>query len=475
MPTPAHDRVGRRPALAWGLAAVVVLCVGAVGQAADGADGPPSASGAPAVRAAGGDEAAARAELFELRTLLDTWVAHIAWPHVGGRADNQTLVDVLDGDPTPAISARLALFPGRFGLDPHECDGWSELSSAAGSIHGRLLAALRAQGPAMPHFSDVWLAPQWVAARALLLEVSGRGDAARTLLLGDAERTWRGCCPYDLSEDLYWLTRARAEYLDRAGEAAAALRWYHEAFFWCEADEFAEDFGRPRVASDLALARYAALLAEAGELDAAAHVVRTLGPPDDEPLWLPEEASLIGIEELFAVERAPDDDLQGLSVVRSLLGDQLSSAADPAVSIFSVPLHDGSDAGSFGAGMAHLVGDADDLASWRVLAVRLPRFPERQHERRWMPDCGTDLIVVDPTDPRVLPLVERCLVRQEACWWAPALLVYAALGHPAHDRLETCLRQAVLARVSLYRPSSPGGCGLADCSPAALGCSRRCR
>jgi len=396
------------------------------------------------------DDAGGRAELAALSSLLSAWAEQPDWPHVDRPEHAAGLSVLLDGDPTPAISTRLALFRTRFGLGFRECPGWPEFAALAGRIHARLVveypqpqdpaqrdSAQRdpehpgseqpdAQHPAprepaervqpAPALSDSWNAPGWLGVRALLLDISGQSDEARHLLFGDGvARYWPGCCPYCSSESLFHLARSRAELLDRHGDQAGALRWLHEAYFQCEADQEAEMFGRPRVASDLMKARYALLLAEAGEFAAAAGVVSALAASDSGSL--------------------------GLQVAQTALADRLQAAAPSDVRVFGLQLSDGAEGLCFGAGMAFVVGDEHDAADWRLVACRLPKYPERRLSNRHQPDHGTDLEIVAPTDPRVLPLILTSVAQPSGFMWSPGLLALHALDGSARSRLEACLQQ----------------------------------
>ena len=109
-----------------------------------------------------------------------------------------------------------------------EAPGSEYLGCEAGRILDLLVATYPSPGPDASYFGHPWTAPGWTTARALLLELSGRAEEARSLLFGDEQRYWDGCCFFDLDESLYYLTKARADSLARTGDSAGALRWLHE-------------------------------------------------------------------------------------------------------------------------------------------------------------------------------------------------------------------------------------------------------
>ena len=353
-----------------------------------------------------------RRELAELQALLVRWTKRADWPQLKRDEGNPFSV-ALPGDPTPEISSRLVFFSTRFGLSPRQCPGWNDLARVAAEIYETQLK-WHPYLDVAPDLGESWFEPGWIAARALLLDIAGRSDESKLLLFGDSRRTWPGCCPPCESESLFYIARARAEFLDRAGDSQGALLWLHEAWYENSADELAELFGRARDTKALLVGRYAILLAESGETKVAAGI-------------------------LHGLERHAADSL-GLSLARATLGDRLAVTATSGVTVRGVPLCDGSNGDSFGAGMAFIAGDPDVPDTWRLLACRLPKHPERSLGNRIAPDYSADLVVLMPDDPRVLPFVETC-TRQPAAWrWAPALKVQRALGRPARERLSECLR-----------------------------------
>jgi len=325
------------------------------------------------------DAVAAGRELAELGSLLEAWVSRPDWPLDLPSRDRHPLSEVLDGDPCPAISARLALFSTRFKGDFRAAPGWVDFSALATRVHARLVAEYPAPAPGPLEIGTPWISPAWLGVRALLLDSAGCSDDARELLFGDVQRSWDGCCVPDLSEDLYYLACARAQWLDRAGDSAGALRWYHEAFFRCEQDDLAQMFGRDRVARDLVLARYAILLADNHEPDAAASVLKVL--------------------------EARDSGSLGLAVAASVLGHPTQASVASEVHVFAINLGASVFEDEPGHVNAIVVGDVRDLTTWRVLACELARWPDRMRARRMRPDCGADLDVVDPDDPRVASLL----------------------------------------------------------------------
>lgn len=421
MPWPRSSHPGRpgcRAAgpLAWSLLGPAVVglllslspSVRAQAAAADAIGASDAAHVAEVADVAGGFQ-----ELGELRLLLESWSHQPDWPHMKAYIQAHPLSISLESDPTPEISSRLALFRTRFGCDFRDCPGWREISREAALTYERLRHEYPEPEPGSTRFGDEWLGPAWVGVRALLLDIAGRSDEARTLLFGDGERYWPGCCPYCLSESVFYVARARAEFLDRAGDPAGALQWLHEACYECDADEMGGVFGRPRPASDLVKARYAILLADAGELAAAAG-------------------------EVDALEKQQPGSL-GLSVARAALADRLPETS--TVTVFAVPLYDGTDGDWSGAGMAFIAGAARDAMTWHLLAVRLPKHPEKKLDSRLAPDCGSDLVLLAPTDARVSPFVETCLDQPAGWRWAQALRVAQALGTASRSRLITCLKQ----------------------------------
>lgn len=311
-------------------------------------------------------------EIAALRELLRAWADRPDWPQDLRPA--QTFSERLDGNPCPAISSRLALFRSRFGMDFRDAPGWSDVSGLAKEVYDRLVAEYPAPEPAEIPFAHTWLQPGWLTVRALLLDIAGDSEAARSLLFGDVTRFWDGGNPMDHSQDLFYLSGARAGFEDRRGNSNAALLWYHDAFYNCERDDVAEVFGRTRPARDLLLARYAILLADAGELEAAASIVRVLDADQPEPF--------------------------GRSVVRSILGERLAGAAESEVFTVLNPPIAISRNWSATEAWAFIEGDRDDPTTWRVLACGVPRWPERK-TGRYMPDYRTDYVIVEPTDPRV--------------------------------------------------------------------------
>jgi hypothetical protein len=212
-----------------------------------------------------------------------------------------------------------------------------------------------------------------------------------------------------LYEDLFYLTRARAEFLDRAGESAAALRWYHEAYHRCEGGD---DLFRSCQARDLLLARYAILLNDAGEAQAAASVVRVLGK---------------------------DSGSLGLSIARRALGTEPD--LESRVTVFVLSLYDGVGNDTYGSATAFVVGDPQSATTWHLIAVSLPRYPDRSLGRRLAPDCGEDLEVVGADDARVRPTIQASIDQPYAFKWASGLLALHALDHSAREPLIARLEQ----------------------------------
>ena len=367
-------------------------------------------------------------ELAQLGELLVTWTERAGWPHVSGGDDLHPMSNRSLGDPCPEIAARLALFETRFGECPQEVEGWGSLASLAERVHGRLLVEYPAPAAAPGNFREpwytwsgprwlavralpaaapgnfrepwyTWSGPSWLAVRALLLDIAGRRDEARELLLGDVERYWDGCCWPDLTEDLYVLACARAEFLDRAGDGDGALLWYHEAFFACEADELADMFGRTRVAADLVLARYAMLLAAAHERAAALTVVAHLERERPGSLGL----ALVG-DVSHDTRVAPRFTLAE--------SEQLAPSAAGGTTLFSLDLAETEPRWRW-LGRAFVVGVEADPRTWRLIAGTVERFPERKAGNRYAPDCRTDLAVVSPDDPRIATFLALAKANRE--------------------------------------------------------------
>ena len=355
-----------------------------------------------------------RVELAELQGLLRLWTQRADWPELKPGEDMHPMSVSVPGDPTPEISSRLASFSSQFGLQPRECPGWMELSNAATEVYEVIVG----QHPFLdvaPKPGERWFEPGWISVRALLLDISGHSDEANALLFGESRRTWPGCCPPCLSESLFFIARARSEFLDRAGDAKGALLWLHEAWYQNTADELAGLFGRLRDVKGLMGGRYAVLLAESGEGGAAGGVLRLLEGH--------AEASL------------------GLSIARATLGDRTPATAASEEIVFAVPLHDDTSYPWSTPGMAYVSGNRGNPNSWQLLACRLPRHPERHLANRSRPDYAEDLVVLEPDDPRVLPFVERCTDQRAGWRWAPALEVQRALGRPLRERLIECLQR----------------------------------
>ncbi len=332
-----------------------------------------------------GETSGSAREIAELHSMLSRWVDRPDWPRIASPWSNEdTASAALERDPCPVISARLALFASRYGLEYHDAPGWGALAQLAQHVLDRLVEEYPAPDPVTLRFGDEWVGARWISARALLLDMAGRRVEAQTLLFGDVDRYWDGCCMADLSEALFYLARARAELLDRTGDRQGALRWYHAAWFYCEFDPLAHEFGRPRLGADLTRVRYAWLLADAGELEAAADILGGAGVWD-----------------------LPGPDTLGMSIAREALRSRLASSFADDVSLFTISLKDYRLGGWDGDDMAFAVGDTQDPATWRVLACSVPRFPERRTLSRLLPDCEADFEIVEPDDPRVAALVRR--------------------------------------------------------------------
>jgi len=323
-------------------------------------------------------------ELIELHSMLEIWSELPGWPHLGTAQASSALSSVLVGDPCPEISVRLAGFAQRFGQPYAECPEWSELVALAVRVHGRLTVEYPApESDDLPAIS-AWTSPGWLGARALLLELSGRAAAARELLFGDGQRSWSGCCLPCLSEDLFYLCRSRAEFLDRAGESEAASLWYLEALHWCVSDDLATMFGRPRLGADLAMVRLMDLLTKQGDLEAACAVWRTLARADAKAAETSQEQRL-----------AP----AGVGALQ----------LDSGPTLFAIPLSLEDD--SFPERTALVIGDVAYPLGWRVLGARVPLSASPVLGRRLSPRCDVDFELLAPGDTRVAPLVMDMLTR----------------------------------------------------------------
>jgi hypothetical protein len=318
----------------------------------------------------------AQEELATLRGMLQTWVERPGWPQVPREDD--TGRSALPHDPCPEISVRLAAFEDRFGRRPQDLPGYDELSTLAGVVHARLLEQYPVPSPEVHVLNSNWFDPGWVGARALLLDVSGQQSEARELLFGTGRRSWDGCDPYCLSEDLYYLCRSRAELLDRAGDDAEALGWYLETLHWTLLDECADCFGRPRLGAPLVMARLVALLESAGDEQAASAACRRLNQAEN-TLW--------GFSDGL-VPRGCDD-------------------PGPGPVVFSITL-DGEDTWDPDH-TAMVVGEREAPATWRVLSCRVPRYRDHQELRRFVPHYGSDLDVARPPDPRIAGRIAEAL------------------------------------------------------------------
>lgn len=336
------------------LQVILMAAVGLAGGCADKAhaqepEAPLALATSGLAQSAIADPVGAEREIAELQAMLKDWIDRPDWPHLPdkqGQGDGHS--ENLTGDPCPAISSRLALFQTRFAMGFRDVPVWAEFAELARHASDRLIAEYPAPEPNATAFGAAWIAPGWVAVRALLLDVAGETNDAKELLFGELDRYWDGCCYPCLSQDLFYVSRARAEYLDRAGDNEGALRWMHEAYYRCYQDDFADMFGRARPARDIFLARYAILLADAGESEAAAGIVKVL------------EAD--GAESL------------GLSVTRSKLGTSLSGVSGSSVFVNVTPVSRPPEWERPEA-WAYIVGDPSDDSTWRVLAYAVHRFP----------------------------------------------------------------------------------------------------
>jgi hypothetical protein len=320
----------------------------------------------PAARAVlAAKRAAAGRELADLSASLDAWTARADWP-------------TLAGDPCPELSSRLAAFTSRFDVAPDVCVGWDDLSARAAGAYARLVAQIE-RPVAGWQYADAWLAPRWTGVRAVLLDVSGRRGEAHELLFGDEPREHRGCCWMDHYEDMFAMSRFRAEQLDREGDGTGALRWLNAALFFRDAEGVDAGFRAESPALDLVLARHAELLRDPGACPAAS-----------------------------------------------------ACSADPTLSIVQVSFCGDPDRATRwdSTCIATLVGVDDESASWRLLDVS---FPGSVHGDANWPE-PTERVVCAATDERVLAYLER-IAADEEIHEPGALLALHAVTGSVRDRL----------------------------------------
>ncbi|MCB9896430.1 MAG: hypothetical protein H6825_00365 [Planctomycetes bacterium] len=381
----SHPITGSRTALVL----VTVLLVAWCPSVARAGDGEVSA-----VRP-GADLAAASAELEELTAMLDAWTSRDGWPFF--ERDSLLAYAVLPDDPCPAISSRLALFATRFGVSYRDMPGFDVLAALAVGIEARLLAARSEAGAGEESALDEsWCYPGWLGVRALLLELSGRIDDAHALLFGDGPRWWTCCCPYHEWEGLFAVTRARADFLDRTGEREQALLWAHATYFYHAIDLIGPEMGHPRAALDLFLARYAELLADAGETDAARRVVAELRR---------DHAGSLGL-----AIASPPPPWPGPPF---LVERDVALVDDPSgPAILGIDLRKSGSGPHGWNGTALLAGKEDDGAHWRLLGGIVSTDPE--NEQGWDGPCYADYVVVGPDDPRVATFLARAKAEQRA-------------------------------------------------------------
>lgn len=330
----------------------------------------------------------AAAELVELHSMLEHWAESPGWPHHEAPQGSHVLSAVIAGDPCPELSVRLAGFAKKFGQPYAECSAWPELAALADRVHERLIREFPAPGSDALPVGSAWISPGWLGVRALLLELSGRTGAARQLLFGDGQRSWSGCCLPCLSEDLFYLSRSRAEFLDRSGESEAASLWYLEALHWCVADDLATMFDRPRLGADLAMGRLMDLLAKQGDHEASSAVWRTLARADAKAAETSQEQHL-----------AP----AGVGALQ----------LDSGPTLFAISLDEAD--GPFPERTALVLGDIAYPLGWRVLAARVPLSSSPTLGRRHPPRCDVDFELLAPGDARVgLPLMAMLAQRRGA-------------------------------------------------------------
>lgn len=315
----------------------------------------------------------AAAELAALGALLQPLLERAEWPGdlwlgLGGDTD---VAAAEARNPLPAVSARLALFERRFGTPPQESLGWAAFQALARQLLGRMEAAPSEPvgDGALDHRERV--EPPWLVARTLLLEILGRRDEARALLLHESPRwLWPGHWMIE-AQLVYVLVSERALHCDRAGAPDEALRWSLASWDWGTSDGLADHFGHHRTGIDWVLAHHAVLLAEAGEWTA----VRTV---------------------LSDLERLRPD-AAGTRFAQSWLAEALDAHPATAAQLVSLNARtDGRRADVYAVGVPH------DAATWRVLAA--VEWLQAAYDRG-EPHPGSELRALAPEDPRAAELI----------------------------------------------------------------------
>jgi len=194
----------------------------------------------------------AEAEVLALRDLLVHWRTQI------------TTTPVYD------VSARLALFVHRFGVQPEACEAWAEMTRTAAQMQDDLNAEtereIRETGSA-GYRDGVF----WTCARALFHDLTGESAEARRLLFepSSSEMIHARSCPQEIGADGQRHHLQRSEYLERHGEVAAALMEVQLALL-----AGAPAFGEGAGSQDILFARYGTLLTRNASSDLGAVVLQ---------------------------------------------------------------------------------------------------------------------------------------------------------------------------------------------------------
>lgn len=203
--------------------------------------------------------AEAEAEVIALRDLLIYW-----------RSQDKTT-------PMYDLSARLALFAHRFGVQPEACEAWTELSRTAAHIQEEITAdteqEIRETGSA-GYRPGVY----WTCVQALLHDLTGNTAEARRLLFEPAadEMIHARSSPMEIGADGQRHHLQRSEYQERHGDIAAALMEMQLALL-----AGAPAFGEGAGPWDVLIARYGTLLTRNARPDIGAivlHCVRKNSP-----------------------------------------------------------------------------------------------------------------------------------------------------------------------------------------------------
>jgi hypothetical protein len=345
-------------------------------------------------------ESAAEAELRQLCRMLSA---------------QSDLKDSSFGFTCEEVSARLALFSWRFGRQPQETGGWGTLAETARALLARIERDV--QRPvadiALP---DGWFGPPWSLPRALLLDVGGRPDEARTLLFEPDRILRRHCCGMHVTCDEGMLALARSEHAQRHADAARALLHVQQAILFRESWQGFEDAPGRAALND---ARLGILLLEAGREADAVTVFESLLSARPEGIGAAIAEAELGRRGVPPTERRGRMELVRL---------------------------DRDDDWHFRPG-ALLLGREGEPDSWRVLALRLwPRDGEQVNRD------ASPWVAGDPVDG-IVEALDAAVARPHRNAHLPlaASLVSTALGHRHEVDLRAALDECARGRTEGFQ------------------------